>query len=120
MPSITHVTGVHRRRQAGGRQTAPPLPEAHSKGSQTHAARDQVAQAYLWSGATLPQCVCAEGKGQEAVTGQKLLPKGDKEGVIIHSQNNTHSFWPGAPWPTFVMSGGVGPCIDPTCHGFSS
>ena len=32
---------------------------------------------------------------------RKPLPKGDKEGITIHFQSNTHSFWPGALWPAF-------------------
>ena len=47
-------------------------------------------------------CIHAEGKGQEAITQDtKLLPKGDKDGITIHFQSNTYSFWPGALWPTF-------------------
>ena len=37
---------------------------------------------------------------------KKPLPKGDTKGVTIHSQNNAHSFWPGAPWPALVAGGG--------------
>ena len=36
-------------------------------------------------------------KVQKYSQDKKLLPKGGKEGVIIHSQNNTHSFWQGTP-----------------------
>lgn len=112
---------MHQQWQAGGRETASPQPEAPYKGSQTKVAWVQVVQTYTWPRATLPQCVYTEGKGQEAVTGQKPLPKKDKEGVSIHFQNNTYSFWPGPPWTALVIGGGVGePCIDPTCHGFSS
>ena len=37
----------------------------------------------------------------------KLLPEGDKEGVTIHSLNNTHSFWSGAPWPELITDAGI-------------
>ena len=43
--------------------------------SQTKAARVQVAQPDVWPGATLHQCACAEGKGQEAVTGREAAPQ---------------------------------------------
>ena len=92
MPFITHITGEW---QVSVRGTAPPLQsEFCNKGSQTKAPWVQVAQTSRWPGATLPQCVRAEGKGQKAVTGQKDVPKRDKEGAIIHLQSNTHSFWP--------------------------
>lgn len=44
---------------------------------------------------------------------QKLLAKGDTEGVTSHSQNNTHSFRPEPPWPALVpVVGEI--CIGPT------
>ena len=46
--------------------------EARFKGSQTKAAWVRVAQTCVWSGVTLHQCVCAEGKGQE-VTGDSRV-----------------------------------------------
>ena len=36
---------------------------------------------------------------------KKPLPKGDKEGVTIHSQNNTHFLWPGALGPLLPHGG---------------
>ena len=76
MPFITHITGE---RTEGGRSVRerPHLlqSEAHHKELLTKAARVQVAQTYVWPRATLPQCVCVYGKGQEAVTGQEAAPK---------------------------------------------
>ena len=52
--------------------------EACCEGSQRKEAGVEVAQTYVRPGATLPQCVRAERKGQEAVTqDKKLLLKGD-------------------------------------------
>ena len=45
-------------------------------------------------------------KVQKQSRDKKPLPKGDKEGVTIHSQNNTQSFWPEAPWPGLITGGG--------------
>ena len=59
---------------------------------------------YVWVWTTLPQCVCAEGKVQEVVTGQEATPKRDQVGVTTYSQSNTCSFWPEAPW-TALMGG---------------
>ena len=78
--AITHITGEC---TDGGRsgQERPHLlqSQAHYKGSQTKAAWVQVAQTYVRSRATLYQCVHAEEKGQEAVTGQEATPKRGSE-----------------------------------------
>ena len=47
-----------------------------------------------------------KGKVKEQSQDKQQLPKGDKEGVTVHSQNNTHSFW--LEQPAFVTGVGAG------------
>ena len=73
MPFITHITGECTN---GVRERPHLLPSgAHDEGLQTKAAQVQVAQIYVWPGATFHHCVRAEGDGQEAVTGPEATPK---------------------------------------------
>ena len=54
----------------------------------------RVARSYVVS-----VCTCKRKRARSSHgTNKKLLPKGDKKGVTIHSQNNSHPFCPGAPW----------------------
>ena len=82
-----------------------PWSEAPGKGSQTkEACVLQVTINYISSA-----CTCSKKQSQD----KKPLPKGDKEGVTIHSPNNTHSFWPVASDQPSVMGGGGAVSIDP-------
>ena len=102
-PFITHFTGKGTDRRSP--QARPHLlqSEASCKAPQTKASRVLIAQ------------TCTElhyisvhvqkTKVKKRSRNKKLLPKGDKEGVTVHSQNNTHSFSPVAPWPALITGG---------------
>ena len=72
---ITQLQGSALTAAVRARETHLLQPEACYKGSQTKAARVQVAQTYTWPGPTLHQCARAEAKCQEALTGQESAPK---------------------------------------------
>ena len=56
-------------------------------------------------------CMCSKKQSQD----KKLLPKGHKEGVTLHSPNNAHCFWLVALRPALSHGRGFGPCpFDPT------
>ena len=59
---------------------------------------------YLFSGVTGTEGLCLVRDPKLhylSVYVLKRLQKGEKEGVTIHFQSNTHFFWPEAPWPAF-------------------
>ena len=79
--------------------------EVHYKGSQTKEAHAlHVTLNYITS-----MCMCRKKSSR----GKEALPKGDKESVTIHFQNNTRSLRPGPPGqPSSQVVGEPG--TDPT------
>ena len=81
MPFITHITGEYTNSGRSCKRLYLLQSEAHYKGSQTKKAHVLcMTLNYITSG-----CKRVKKQSQD----KKPLPEGDKEGVIIHSQNNT-------------------------------
>ena len=93
-------------------ETAPPAVWGSLQGVPDKGSAGQGAQTCTWPGATWHQCVRAEGKDLEAVTGQAAAPN-RRWGESYNPFSKQYTFLlagtPGQPLPGVVG----GPCIDP-------
>ena len=106
MPFITHIIGECTD-GSGLVQWCLLQSEARYKGSQAKVAWSQVAQTYVWPRATYHQCVCAEGKGQESVTRQEMIPRDIRKELCSFPKTIHIPCGQGPSGQSLVMGGGM-------------